>query len=196
MSVAMDLMWENSYMAVGVDDICKRAGVAKGSFYFAFPSKADLTIAALEERWKTRRPLLDHIFSSAVPPLQRIENYARAVLADQKYKFETFGKVVGCPFASIGSEVSTQNEKIRQRIEAMMKDDHRYFERLVQDLSRAGLVEVDDTAALAEELCNYVIGVLVQAKIDNSLHHVENLKHGILRHLGIVGQQAVAQVAA
>jgi len=36
LSVAFDLIHENSYGAVGVDQICKRAKVNKGSFYYFF----------------------------------------------------------------------------------------------------------------------------------------------------------------
>ena len=32
MSAALDLIWEESYGAVTIDDICKRADVKKGSF--------------------------------------------------------------------------------------------------------------------------------------------------------------------
>ena len=44
--VAFDLIWEQSYGAVSVDDICERANVKKGSFYYFFPSKSDLAVAA------------------------------------------------------------------------------------------------------------------------------------------------------
>lgn len=55
LKVAMELIWEQSYGSVGVEDICKRAGVTKGSFYFAFPSKSDLACAAFEESWQLKR---------------------------------------------------------------------------------------------------------------------------------------------
>jgi len=38
LETAMELIWVSSYGSVGVDDICKRAGVSKGSFYHFFPS--------------------------------------------------------------------------------------------------------------------------------------------------------------
>jgi AcrR family transcriptional regulator len=49
---ALQLIQERSYGAVGVDLICKQAGVNKGSFYYFFPSKSDLAIAALESYWQ------------------------------------------------------------------------------------------------------------------------------------------------
>ena len=66
MQVGFDLMWDNSYGSVSVDDICKRAGINKGSFYHFFPSKADLVVAAYEEHWKEKRPMMDSIFSPQI----------------------------------------------------------------------------------------------------------------------------------
>ena len=48
MTAALDLMWEESYGAVSIDDICQRANVKKGSFYYFFDSKSELAVAALE----------------------------------------------------------------------------------------------------------------------------------------------------
>ena len=45
---AIALMWEESYGAVTIDDICRRADVKKGSFYYFFDSKADLAATAFK----------------------------------------------------------------------------------------------------------------------------------------------------
>src|SRR3954452_7518476 len=113
LQVAFDLIWEQSYGAVSVDDICDRAKVKKGSFYYFFPSKSDLAVAAYEQHWQQSRPKYDSVFSSQLPPLERIETYCRRVYEGQKEKREKFGRVLGCPFACVGSELSTQDENIR-----------------------------------------------------------------------------------
>src|SRR5438105_14905643 len=51
MDAALDLIWEESYGAVTIDEICKRADVKKGSFYYFFYSKATLAKSALERMW-------------------------------------------------------------------------------------------------------------------------------------------------
>src|ERR1700677_4588113 len=110
LKVAMELIWEQSYGSVGVEDICKRAGVTKGSFYFAFPSKSDLACAAFEEKWQAHRPVLDRIFSAQVAAQAQFDQYTDLIVNDQLEKFKTFGKMCGCPYCSIGSELSTQDE--------------------------------------------------------------------------------------
>src|SRR5436190_12543231 len=76
MDAALDLIWEESYGAITIDDICKRAEVKKGSFYYFFDSKATLATAALERMWtEDWRPRLDAQFSSSIDPLTRLTAY-------------------------------------------------------------------------------------------------------------------------
>ncbi len=48
---AIDLICARSYNTVGVQELCDNVGVTKGSFYHYFPSKRDLTLAAIDEIW-------------------------------------------------------------------------------------------------------------------------------------------------
>jgi TetR/AcrR family transcriptional regulator, transcriptional repressor for nem operon len=185
LETAMQLIWESSYGSVSVDDICNKAGVNKGSFYYAFKSKSDLAVAAFERYWENKRPLMDKIFSPQIPPLERLDAYCQLIIKDQKEKYRSFGKMLGCPFCSVGSELSTQDEKIRLKAEQMSMRLLKYLESLVRDLGAAGLIEVKDTAELAQEIYSYTTGVLMLAKIENNVKHVERLQHGVMRLLGI-----------
>jgi TetR/AcrR family transcriptional repressor of nem operon len=188
----MEMIWESSYGSVSVDDICTKAGVNKGSFYYAFKSKSDLAVAAFERYWEHKQPLLDKIFSPQIPPLERLDNYCQLIIKDQKQKYESFGKMLGCPFCSVGSELSTRDEKIRLKAEQMSRRMLKYIESLVRDLAAAGHIEVKDTTELAQEIGSYITGVLMQAKIENNVNHVERLQHGVMRLLGIKQLTAVA----
>src|SRR5277367_4742394 len=106
LETAMELIWESSYGSVSVEDICTKAGVNKGSFYYAFKSKSDLAVAAFERFWENKRPLMDQIFSPQIPPLERLEKYCQVIVKDQTERFRSFGKVLGCPFCSLGGEIS------------------------------------------------------------------------------------------
>ena len=185
LETAMEMIWESSYGSVSVDDICTKAGVNKGSFYYAFKSKSDLAVAAFERHWDHKQPLMDKIFSAQIPPLERLDRYCQLIIKDQKEKYESFGKMLGCPFCSVGSELSTQDENIRLKAEQMTRRMLKYLEALVRDLVAAGDIETRDTAELAQEIGSYITGVLMQAKIENNVKHVERLQHGIMRLLGI-----------
>jgi len=192
LDTAMTLIWQSSYGSVSVDDICRQAGVNKGSFYYAFKSKSDLAVAAFERHWEHKQPKLDRIFSPQVPPLERLDNYCQMIIQDQKAKFETFGKMLGCPFCSVGCELSTQDENIRLKAEQMSQRMLKYIESLVRDLAAGGHIEVKDTAELAREVGTYVTGVLVQAKLENNVKRVECLQHGVMRLLGLKQLAAAA----
>ncbi len=185
LETAMELIWESSYGSVSVDDICAKAGVNKGSFYYAFKSKAELAVAAFERHWEHKRPMLDQIFSAQTPPLERLNRYCQIIIDDQKEKYRTFGKMLGCPFCSLGSEISTQDETIRRKIEQMNGRLLKYLESLVRDLAADGLVEAKDPAELARELYSYVIGVLMQAKIENNPNGLDKLAQGAKRLLNV-----------
>src|SRR5438105_13360323 len=84
MEAVRELIWTGSYGSTTIDDICEKAGVKKGSFYYFFDSKADLAVVAVDEDWQGRRAELDSIFSSTVPPLERLKRYC-----EFGYRFQT-----------------------------------------------------------------------------------------------------------
>ena len=48
-------------------------------------------------------------FRPLVPPLERIENYCQTIYENQKEKQKKSGRVLGCAFASVACELSTQD---------------------------------------------------------------------------------------
>ena len=184
LNTALTLIWENSYGSISVDDICNRAGVNKGSFYYAFKSKSDLAAAAFEDHWNKKRALMDEIFSSQVPPLYRIEKYCDRVVHDQLDKYEKTGKLCGCPFASIGSELSTQDEQIRKKAHELSERTMKYLASALRDAAAEGLLEAEDPVELARQVFCYAGGLIMQAKIENNPEVLKCLKKGIFRLLG------------
>src|SRR5689334_10502910 len=119
MEAVKELIWTGSYGSTTIDQICDKAGVKKGSFYYFFDSKADLAETALEEDWKVKRLELDSIFSPTIPPLERLRKYCEfgyKIQAEMKAKY---GCVLGCPLFSVGAEVSTQENRLQKKIESI-----------------------------------------------------------------------------
>jgi TetR/AcrR family transcriptional repressor of nem operon len=185
LEAAMDMIWASSYGSVSVDDICEKAGVNKGSFYYFFKSKSDLAVAAFERHWELKRSLMDRVFSPQVPPLERLEQYLTLIVDDQKARYQKQGKMPGCPFCSLGSELGTQDENVRKKVENIFSRQMKYLESLVRDLATENLIQSTNYKELAEELISYITGVLMQAKIENSVKHVERMAHGVRRMLGL-----------
>jgi TetR/AcrR family transcriptional repressor of nem operon len=189
LQVGFDLMWDSSYGSVSVDDICKRAGINKGSFYHFFPSKADLAVAAYDEHWKVKRPLMDSIFSPQVPPLERLQRCCQEILRGQREKAEKYGHVCGCPYASVGCEVATLDEKIRAKSEELMNCTKKYVENAVADAIREGSVTAKDPVIAAQRVSSVMIGLMVEAKVKNDLKVLEGMEPAIM---GILGTKTVA----
>ena len=192
LETAMELIWESSYGSVSVDDICNKAGVNKGSFYYAFKSKSELAVAAYERYWENKRPLMDALFSTQVPSIERLNNYFNAIVKDQNERYQKVGKVLGCPFISLGSELSTQEETIRLKVEQMSERIMKYLESLVRDLVADGHVQSQDIKGLAHELYFYNIGIMTQAKIENNIKVLDRLHCGALRLLNVKRESLAA----
>ncbi|MHB1206614.1 MAG: TetR/AcrR family transcriptional regulator [Rhodospirillaceae bacterium] len=184
---AWELLWTSSYGAVSVDDICKAAGVKKGSFYHFFPSKVDLAIASMEETFATIKPEYDSIFSPGNPPLQRFSDLADHLIAGQEEAAKRYGRVCGCPCISLGSEIAGQESGVRAAFDLILSRKARYYENAIRDLIADGLVPADtDAKAKAEELSTFMVGQLTVARIQNDLASLKrNLKPGLLQVLGI-----------
>jgi TetR/AcrR family transcriptional repressor of nem operon len=95
MEAVSELIWSCSYGSTTIDDICAKAGVKKGSFYYFFDSKADVAVAAVEEQWQKLRPELDSIFSPTIPPLERLRGYGDFSYRIQAELAKKHGYVLG-----------------------------------------------------------------------------------------------------
>lgn len=190
LSTAMELIWESSYGSVSVDDICRAAGVKKGSFYHFFPSKSDLTVAAMEADWKNKQPVLDAIFSSQLQPLDRLAGYCDNALQCQENKLLAHGKICGCPMITLGAELSTQDEKIRIKAAEILNRYMRYLESAIHDAQGDGLIGEGDSRKAAERVFSLFQGTMLQAKIRNDLAPLYELKANVF-HLLDVQSEAV-----
>jgi TetR/AcrR family transcriptional repressor of nem operon len=181
---AMDLIWENSYGATSVDAICERADVRKGSFYYFYKSKSELAIAALEADWEKRKPSVDAIFSPTVPPLERLERYFDYV-CDRLAEIEKkCGAVLGCPLFTLGSEVSTQDKALRDKVQEILDRKVKYFESAIRDAHAQGLIVAPDAKAKAKTLFACYQGTLTQARIENSVAVLREFKDVAFDFLG------------
>jgi TetR/AcrR family transcriptional regulator, transcriptional repressor for nem operon len=184
LQTAHQLIWRQSYGSVGVDQICEQSRVKKGSFYHFFRSKSELTVAAYEFHWEQVRLVLDRIFSTQIPAMERLEAYFAHIRRNQTEHFEKNGRVLGCPFASLGSELSTQDEAIRLMAQQISARKCVYLESTLSDAIEAGELPVQDPKLLAQELHFYIVGLIQEAKISNDLAVLDRMESGAYRIIG------------
>jgi TetR/AcrR family transcriptional regulator, transcriptional repressor for nem operon len=182
---AMELIWENSYGSTSVDAICERAGAKKGSFYYFFKSKSELAAAALEADWNKKRAEMDAIFSPTVPPLERLDRYFDFVVDRLAEIQKRCGSILGCPLLSIGSEVSTQDQIVRDTVDRILDRKLNYFISAIRDAHAQGVIDAPDAEAKARALFACYHGTLAQARIQNDLELLRGFKQIALDVLGV-----------
>jgi len=188
-----ELIWSGSYGATTIDQICDKAGVKKGSFYYFFDSKVELAVVGIEEEWQNRRPELDAIFSPTVPPLERLRKYCEFGYRFQAEIREKHGCVLGCPLFSVGAEVSTQEDhRLQQKIQEILEYKRKYLETAIRDAHAAGLVNAPDPVAKSRILFAYYQGLQTQARIQNKLEVLKDAVSGTYELLGVKNVDAVA----
>jgi TetR/AcrR family transcriptional repressor of nem operon len=180
-----ELIWTGSYGRTTIDQICEKAGVKKGSFYYFFESKAELAEASLNLEVEQARPLWDGMFSPAVPPLERLARMCDRICEEQAEKRAQFGKVLGCPLFALGAEVCTQETRLREKIQEICELWRKYLESAVRDAVAAGLIAPVDAPATAQVLFAYSEGLMTHARIQNSLDGLTTMYAGCLQILGV-----------
>jgi TetR/AcrR family transcriptional repressor of nem operon len=185
MEAVRELIWTCSYGSTTIDQICEKAGVKKGSFYYFFDSKADLAVQAMDEDWQRIRQQLDSLFSPTVPPLERLRSYC-----DFGYQFQCeikakHGCVLGCPLFSVGAEVSTEEDRLQKKIQEMLEYKRKYIESAIRDAHAAGLIHAPDAAAKSRAVFAYYQGLLTQARIADNVELLREAVGGIFDMLGV-----------
>jgi TetR/AcrR family transcriptional regulator, transcriptional repressor for nem operon len=188
----MELIWHESYGSTTIDQICEKAGVKKGSFYYFYTSKCDLAAEALEVGWTARKPELDAIFSPTVPPLERLRLSCEAKYKEQSELKCKCGRVLGCPLFTLGAEVCNQEKRLQQKIEEILGQIHRYLESAIRDAHSQGLIDAPDPAAKARVIFAYSEGLLTQARITNDAEVLKDMAQGIWDILGVKKDQLKA----
>ena len=189
---ALDLIWENSYGATSVDAICERAGAKKGSFYYFFKSKSELTAAALEAEWNKRKADMDALFSPTIPPIERFERYFDYVHDRLAELQKACGSILGCPLLTIGSEVGTQDQGVRDTVDRIWDRKIKYFESAIRDAHAQGLIEAPDPEAKAKMLFACYHGTLTQARIQNDIELIRDFKQVAMDVLDVKHVQATS----
>jgi TetR/AcrR family transcriptional repressor of nem operon len=173
---AIELIYGRSFGAVGVQEICARAGVQKGSFYHFFRSKRELAVAAIDELWhRLREQVFDPAFAEDAPPLQRIERFFERSAAFQEAQAKASGHVLGCPLGNLALEMSTQDEELRAHLERLFRAAERRIEKALQAARADGSAPDVDPAAAARAVFAYMEGALLMAKTGNDPQAVRAL---------------------
>ena len=165
---ARELLWERSFQAAGVDELCARANVRKGSFYHYFPSKTDLAVAAIEENWEeVKSAVFDSILQSDKSGLEQLAAFVKAVDKLQSKEARASGSFAGCPFGNLGQEMARQDERIRTTLDGIFEQHVDVFETMLRRAQAEKTIPEGDVRPKARRIFALFEGALLMAKVAN-----------------------------
>lgn len=178
------LMHEKGYTAVGVGEVCSRAGVNKGSFYYFFPSKQELALAVIDEFGAASSDQLSQVLESEAPPLERLERFFDGSYQAHRDSREACGKLLGCPIGNLALEMGSQDAVLRDRLRAVLDGQIDRFAAVLQEAIDRGDLPRQDARGTAASLMALIEGTLLLAKASDDTEVLRDLGRNAFRLIG------------
>ncbi|WP_328491877.1 TetR/AcrR family transcriptional regulator [Streptomyces sp. NBC_00414] len=193
LAAAQSLIELRGYSALGVAEICKAAGVPKGSFYYFFDSKEALALAVIDEHWAGQKDTWEHILGTDTEPLDRLRRLFEEAEAAQFAGQESCGSVSGCLFGNLTLEMSNQTESVRTRLQEIFEAQVDMVDSVVAEALGRQEVTVTDTREAARAVVAQLEGQVLFAKLYNNTRRLGSLWANCL---ALLGARTVREVAA
>ena len=176
LGAAQSLIELRGYSALGVAEICKGAGVPKGSFYYFFESKEALALAVLDEQWRAQGADWKRILEGGRRvPLRRLRQLFQETEASLRAGQRSCGTVAGCMFGNLTLELSNQTELIRERLQEIFDAQVEMVEKVIAQAQQRGEVDVADTRETARSVVAQLEGQVLFAKLYNTTQRLDTL---------------------
>ncbi|MBJ6725571.1 TetR family transcriptional regulator C-terminal domain-containing protein [Geomonas sp. Red875] len=171
-TTGMQLFATQGYNATGLDAVLKQAAVPKGSFYHFFGSKEEFGLAVIEEFSGRFLARLDVLLSDpTLTPLDRLRGFlerGEAQLAQHQC-------TVGCLIGDLGQELAANNERLRARLDEIMRSWRGRFAACIQEAQQAGeLSAAFDPEVMAGFILSGWEGAVLTAKVMKSTQPVRD----------------------
>lgn len=177
----LEVLTEKGFSSTGIDEVLKRVGVPKGSFYHYFESKEAFG-AELIERYANYfgYKLERHFNDESKRPLERL----RAFVDDARDGMARHGFRRGCLIGNLGQEMGALPESFRGCLKAVFLDWQRRFARCLEKAQQRGeipaSVDCEQTAAF------FWIGwegAVLRAKLERNAEPLEIFARGFFAGL-------------
>jgi len=176
---ARELFHKNGVKATSVDEILKISGAGKSQFYHYFKNKDDIVHAVLQfylEIFKQGTGSLKLQINSWDDLEEFFYSHIRGI--------EMFNSERSCPIGSIGNELSSENELIRQDVNLIFEYVRNNLSNFFADLKAEGkLNKTADPESLADFGISTVQGALLLAKVRKDSKAAEHTVDHALKYL-------------
>nr|WSZ20695.1 TetR/AcrR family transcriptional regulator [Streptomyces canus] len=175
------------YSALGVAEICKAAGVPKGSLSYFFESKEALALAVVDEHWAAQRPDRETVLGTDADPLRRLRGLFEQTEAGRRAVQEGCGRVSGCLFGNLALELSNHAEPVRGRLREIFDAQVDTVEAVVAEARDHGDATVSDPWEAARAVVAQLEGPVMFAKLYDSPQRLSPLWDNRRALLGVAG---------
>ena len=176
LATAREMFHSRSYADVGIQEICEAARVQKGSFYHYFPSKRELALAVIDDvadDWANG--FMAEAFDPNLPPIERLDYLIDAAYYWQEASRDTEGRIPGCLFGNLALEISTRDDVMRSRLNAVFNKAKDRFKSTLEEAVQGGSLAAMDTEATAMAMLAYLEGIILLAKARNDPGLIQRL---------------------
>jgi len=173
---AAKLFLTRSYNAVGIADLCAAADVRKGSFYHFFPSKQELTLAAVDAHWTEQRAAWAATLSAPRPALDRLRQLLIDTAASYRQARDRSGTLHGCVLANLALELSADDTLVRARLQEIFADQVALIGATLADAAAEdAIAPAIANPVTARAIVAQLEGMVMFAKIDNDPAPLDDL---------------------
>ena len=170
---------ERGYSSVGVDEILRASGVAKGSFYYHFGSKAAFGSALIDAYHAYFAAKLAAWFERPdLAPLDRL----RGFIADAELGMAQHGFRRGCLIGNLGQEMASLPPEFSDRLIAVLEDWQHRTAACLQLAREAGQIPAHHAP---DELAAFFWigweGAVLRAKLERKAEPLRQFADGFLR---------------
>lgn len=158
-----EILCEQSYASMGVEQVLQRAGLSKGSFYHFFPSKEQFGLQVINHYADYFNRKLDRILSQTEnSPLERLRLYIQeGIVGVERFEFRR-----GCLIGNLSQELGATQPLFRTALEAAFKSwQNKVADCLQQAIDAGELNTSAEVQAFAEFFWTGWEGALIRAKV-------------------------------
>jgi TetR/AcrR family transcriptional repressor of nem operon len=167
-----ELLTERGFQVTGIEEVLKRVGVPKGSFYHFFKSKDEFGVAVIQNYVDYYARKMDRIFdNTSITPLARL----KAFVENAKHGMTRFDFRRGCLIGNLGQELASLDNAFRGQLEDVLVSwEIRVTACLEEAVQRGEIASDNDAHALSRFFWIGWEGAILRAKLTRSLAPIDH----------------------
>ena len=177
--IAADLFHQQGSRATSPDEIIEASRTGKGQFYHYFKSKEGLVHEVLQTYLAEIKTGASHV-NYEINSWRDLEKWFYAHVELQKH----FEMTRGCPFGTLGNEVTANDELIRQDVNFIFEVvKHKLAAFFLKEKAKGRLAKKANEECLADFCIAAIQGAMLMGKINRSSQTVETTVQEAVAHL-------------